>query len=102
MSTVEPTALAGSWVHSHEEDGDAGRVFRPASYSFPPSRGRSRLELRPDGSYTEETPGPTDRPEAASGRWSLEGGALQLEPESGTPRVLRVVSAEPDRLVLAG
>ena len=100
MTDVDRSVLAQHWVHSHEEDTDSELVFRPASYSFPPSRGRSRLELRDDGSYTEGTPGPTDRPEQAEGSWELDGDSLRLAQPDGSTRVLRIASARSDRLVV--
>ena len=34
------TCILGQWIHSHEEDAKGVMVYRPANYSFPPSRGR--------------------------------------------------------------
>jgi hypothetical protein len=99
--SLPPDALAKRWVHVHEEDTETEMVFRPADRPLPPSRGRTAIEIRPDGTYVEEGPGPTDRPEATSGTWSVEGDTLVLAaPESGQGRVLRLASAEPDRLVV--
>ena len=79
MKRIDPAALRRRWVHSHEEDTEGERVFRPASYAFPPSRGRSAFELRADGSFGESAPGPTDRPEKTEGgRWKLEGNSLAM------------------------
>jgi hypothetical protein len=67
MTELDPAVVQKPWVHAHEEDTDSELIYRPASYSFPPSRGRSALDLRPDGTYVESSPGPTDRPEQTSG-----------------------------------
>jgi hypothetical protein len=88
-------ALHGRWVHSHEEDGDDEEVFRPASYAFPPARGRSSIELRPDGTYVERSPGPDDRPQESSGDWSLAGDQLVVGDRRWT-----VAAAEKNRLLL--
>jgi hypothetical protein len=90
--------LAGHWVHSHEEDTETERVFRPASYDFPRARrGRDSFELRPDGTYVERAPGPADAPvESGSGSWSLEGSRLEL----GDGASYEIAAAEPDRLTL--
>jgi hypothetical protein len=94
-------ALAGHWVHSHEEDSDEEMVFRPASHPFPPSRGRASFELRPDGSYVERAPGPDDRPVESEGRWSLTGKRLQFSAHGGRPRHdWEVTAAGPDRLAV--
>src|SRR5438067_12757887 len=101
MSGVDPAILQRRWVHSHEEDTDTDEVFRPASYAFPPSRGRSAFELHPDGSYSESAPGPTDVPEAGGGgRWELDADGLKLRMADGSSRVLAIASASPDRLVV--
>lgn len=76
-------------------------VFRPADHPLPPSRGRTSFELRPDGSYVDRSPGPVDVPEESTGRWSLEGDRLILDPEGDRPRqAWEVRTAGEDRLVL--
>jgi hypothetical protein len=99
VADVDAKLLQRSWVHAHEEDTQDTLVFRPAGYSLPPSRGRTGLELRPDGTYAEAAIGPTDRPEESDGTWRLEGNRLELAGSEGG-RVLEVVSAEGDRLVV--
>ncbi len=82
-------------MHSHEEDTETESVFRPASYAFPPARGRRGFELKPDGSLTEYGIGPTDRRTQTPGTWKLDGDALRL----GT-RTLKIVSVDRQRLVV--
>lgn len=72
--TGPPAEVLGLWVHSHEEDSGSTKVYRPASYNFPPSRGRTAVELRPDGTYIEYDSGPDDRGRAVVGRWQDVGG----------------------------
>jgi hypothetical protein len=94
-------AVVGHWVHSHEEDTDEEMVYRPASYPFPPARGRTSFELRPDGSYVERSPGPVDVPVESQGSWTLEGGRLFLGAEGGRPgQAWEVTAAAADRLAL--
>jgi hypothetical protein len=104
MAEIDRGALAGRWLHSREEDREGETVYRPAGYDFPPARGRFGFELRPDGTYVELGPGPTDRPEeGATGRWELEDGdLLRLSPEGGAEArpVMRVISADERKLVL--
>ena len=100
---IEKGALPQRWVHSHEEDSDTEMVYRPASYKFPPSRGRSSFELRPDGTVLESSPGPSDRSEHSQGTWRLDAGKnLVIDQGSGGQgsRVLKLVSAGRDRLVV--
>jgi hypothetical protein len=92
---VKSEELVGQWTHSHEEDTDTEMVFRPATHKFPRSRGRMSLDLRPDGSYVESSPGPVDVPEESTGSWALEGDRLVLEGQAW-----EVASVEPDRLTV--
>jgi hypothetical protein len=99
--TVEREALVGHWVHAHEEDGPTTLIFRPASWDFPPSRGRTGFELRPDGTYAGSEPGPADAPASSEGSWELEGDRLVLRDQGGEhTRTFELEDAEPDRLVV--
>lgn len=101
MAGYRADAVVGHWVHSHEEDTDDEMVYRPASYPFPPARGRTSFELRPDGSYVERSPGPVDVPVESKGSWTLEGRRLFLGAEGDRPgQGWEVTAAEPDRLAL--
>jgi hypothetical protein len=93
--------LERRWVHSHEEDTDDEMVFRPADRTFPPSRGRTSFELRPDGTYVETSPGPVDVPEESEGSWSLDGDRLILGASGDRPgHAWEITSAEGDRLTV--
>jgi hypothetical protein len=97
---VDREALVGRWVHAHEEDSEGRTTFRPATTPLPPSRGRRILELHDDGGLVEVEPGAADVPEAVPGEWELQGQWLLLRhPAQGTRR-MRIVKAEPERLVL--
>ena len=101
MAVERPEAVVGHWVHSHEEYTDAEMVYRPASYPFPRSRGRTSFDLRPDGSYVERSPGPVDVPVESKGSWSLEGDRLLLGADGDDPgHAWEVKTAEADRLTL--
>ena len=94
--------LQQRWVHSHEEDTDKEMVFRPATFEFPPSRGRRSFELKPDGSLVEGRIGPTDRPVETQGTWELEDDdrlVLRTDP-SQMPRPMQIASVDEDRLVI--
>ena len=97
MAELRAETLQGRWVHSHEEDTDDERVFRPESYEFPPARrGRESIELRPDGTYVESAPGPVDAPhESGSGSWRLEGDRLVVGGDAW-----EIKAAGPDRLAV--
>lgn len=101
MTVGREDALYGRWVHSHEEDTDEEMVFRPAAHPFPPSRGRTSFELRPDGTYVEWSPGPVDVPEESTGSWSLDGERLVLGAEGDLAgHAWQITAAEGDRLVV--
>ena len=101
MTARREDALYGRWVHSHEEDSDDEVVFRPATHPFPPARGRTSFELRPDGTYVEWSPGPVDVPEQSGGSWSLHGDRLIFEPGDDRPDyVWQIKAVDGDRLVL--
>jgi hypothetical protein len=93
-------ALAGSWVHSHEEDHEGIQVFRPVSYDFPPSRGRESFTLRPDGTAVAGLPGPDDRGISTDdGNWQLHGDVLHVRCP-GWAATYQIVAASSQRLDL--
>ena len=102
MTELPAHALGRRWVHSHEEDTEHEMVFRPADREFPPSRGRMRFELLPDGTFVESAPGPTDAPEKRAGTWEMAGEKLVLDSADAPEgkRELEITSAENDRLVV--
>ncbi len=94
--------LIGHWVHSHEEDSAKEMIFRPASFSFPRSRGRDAFELQPDA-LVEHGPGPGDAATETRGTWTVTAdGALSFFRGGGkkAARVLKIASVQPDRLVV--
>jgi hypothetical protein len=98
---IGPEHLHGSWVHAHEEDSGPQMVFRPASHPLPLARGRTTLELRPDGTYVEGVPGPVDLPVHTTGSWSLDGDRLVLHAAGDRPeRAWTIVAASGDRLAV--
>jgi hypothetical protein len=93
--------IAKHWVHSHEEDEGQQLVYRPATYQFPPSRGRTSFQLNPDGTLMRSQPSPTDQKQTQEGHWSVEGSKLTLSPAADqAPQVLQVKTLTPDRLVV--
>ena len=82
-----PDFLFQRWLHSREEDTATERVYRPAAYPFPPSRGRPGFELRRDGTFVEIGIGPTDRPleTGPPGSWELasDGRLMLRRPRAG-------------------
>ena len=97
---IDTSCLTQQWVHSYEEDTPTTTVYRPAGFPFPPARGRKGFHLRTGGKLTALKPGPTDQTVSAGGTWKLGGEELELAPEGERPKVLKIESLEPDRLVV--
>jgi hypothetical protein len=98
---VSPELLHRAWLHSHEEDSKGRMVFRPSTYAFPPSRGRTGFDLRPDGTLLETGIGPTDRRTQSAGKWTLEGSTLRLHDRGErSEQALSIAELGPDRLVV--
>jgi len=101
--SIDRNALHQHWVHSHEEDTATETVYRPASFAFPRSRGRSAMALKPDGGIVETGPGPTDRPQESRRTWKLEeDGALSIyeKGKKKPKRTMKIVSLDKERLVV--
>lgn len=99
---IEREAVCGRWVHAHEQDSGDEMVFVPVGTELPPSRGRRELDLAEGGEASEGGPGPTDRPEAHPARWELtdDDELVIRTPQGQESWRARVVSADPERLVL--
>ena len=100
MKDVTRDLLQQRWLHSHEEDSATEMVFRPASFGFPPSRGRAGFELRPNQSFVDIGIAPTDGPQESSGSWTLQDDRLRLSTPLSSTRTLQIVSASKDKLVV--
>jgi hypothetical protein len=95
--------LSRRWLHAYEEDTATEMVFRPATYKFPPSRGRRGFELKVDGRMVDIGIGPVDRPQETPGTWRLEADDVLLMFLGGTgqpSRVLKVLSVDRNHLIV--
>lgn len=102
MAEVDEAALIGHWIHSYEEDGDGKMIFRREGFAFPRARGRASFELQAGHIWMDRPISSSDGNLRQEGRWTLsEGTDLNLS-SSGkdAARVMRIITAEPDRLVL--
>jgi hypothetical protein len=103
IKNVEVRIVGRWWMHSHEEDGNEGMVFRPSGFAFPPSRGREGFELRPDHSFADMTVAPADGTTQSEGTWEIVDEpslAISLRRQQGPARFLRIIRADKDRLIL--
>ncbi len=94
-----PTAspIFQHWVHSHEEDADRERVYRPRDFAFPPSRGREGFRIEESGAFLRHETGPTDLPVEVSGRWTIDRLRVDFD-EQRPPTILEVGSYDDDML----
>ncbi len=67
-----PKQIFRKWGHSFEEDARDVKVYRPADYDFPRTRGRDGIEFRPDGTFIEWMAGPADAQQAVPQHWQVE------------------------------
>src|SRR4028118_884504 len=89
------------WVHSHEEDAQDVRVYRPAGYNFPPSRGRVGFEFRDGGELVYFGIARADGPEASSGQWTVERTdrvRIEVDNERIQPFILEIISCDDEML----
>lgn len=101
--TARLQLLSRRWLHAYEEDTSTEMVFRPATYKFPPSRGRRGFELQRDGVLVDIGIGPTDRPRETHGTWRLERDTtvlLFLGGATEPSQILTVQSVDRNRLVV--
>ena len=95
-------ALVGkTWLHSHEDDRGDTIVYRPNSYDFPPSRGRTGFMLEADGSVHQYNIAPTDGLEEKAGKWTLRDEKfmdITFPNKSSTDYEIEIISAEPNLL----
>lgn len=62
--------LQGTWLQSPEENRGDTLVYRPNTYKFPPSRGRTGFAIGPAGRFTQFDVAPTDGLAGHDGTWT--------------------------------
>jgi hypothetical protein len=92
--------IARPWTHAHEEDSGGAQVFRPSTHAFPRSRGRTSLDLKPDGTLERVAPGPDDRRARSGGTWEQQGQVLIVRAQSGAETRYQIESLDADRLIV--
>ena len=101
--TMEITkALVGkTWLHSHEDDRGDTLVYRPNSYDFPPSRGRTGFMLEANGSMHQYDIAPTDGLEEKAGKWTMRNENFMdvtFPDKKSTDYEVEIISATPNLL----
>ena len=65
--------LEGTWLVSREENSGDTLVYRPNTYAFPPSRGRTGFAIKPYGRFEQFDIAPTDGLAGRPGTWTPDG-----------------------------
>jgi hypothetical protein len=97
----QASELLRTWRHSQEEDQGAVQVYRPATYAFPPARGREGYTFAPGGQLTKLAIAPTDGALPLPGHWRwVNARALHLtfDDSSQQDARLEVLALTPDVL----
>ena len=74
--TATPAALKsleGTWLASHEENRGDTLAYRPNTYSFPPTHGRTGFAIKPFGRFEQFDIAPTDGLLGREGAWTADG-----------------------------
>ena len=69
------TQLEGTWLISREENSGDTLVYRPNTYAFPPSRGRTGFAIKSYGRFEQFDIAPTDGLAGRPGTWTPNGTA---------------------------
>ncbi len=88
------TALVNkTWLHSFEEDNGDTVVYRPNTFDFAPSRGRTGFTLESGGVITRYEIAPADGLLEQVGEWELTGKdrvQIRMQPGSNPPQAYEV------------
>jgi hypothetical protein len=100
---LEEQLIGTTWLHAFEEDQDDVITYRPNTYDFAPSRGRTGFLLEPGGVLKNFAIAPADGLEEQPGTWEFTDGKkilVTIKPE-GQPQLryfIEIVSLEDDVL----
>lgn len=95
--------LEGTWLVSREENSGDTLVYRPNTYAFPPSRGRTGFAIKPYGRFEQFDIAPTDGLAGRPGTWASDGAArLRIHLTNGREPdyTLEIISLEKQVLKL--
>lgn len=100
-AAIQLQLLERTWLHAHEEDQGDTVVYRPNTYTFPPSRGRTGFAFDHNGLFTQFDIAPTDGIEGRKGRWTAENDhtlRISLDDKKSPDYKLELVSLKNDVL----
>jgi hypothetical protein len=94
-----PETVFKRWIHSREEDSPGIQVYRPPSYSFPASRGRTGFEISPDGGFLRIDIGAADGQRGIRGQWRVEPDQrVHITYGDGREEILTIISVDDEVL----
>jgi hypothetical protein len=93
------------WIHSHEEDFQGKKVYRPSTFNFPPSRGRQGFEIKINGEFVQYIIGRSDRQEKLIGNYKfLDHNILSIslsdQKQQKISFQLKILSCDENMLVI--
>ncbi len=96
QNTIDESRIENiKWMHSYEEDTNEVKVYRPDTYGFPPSRGRTGFQLNEDKSFINYEIAPADGIVERKGSCSIEGSKMMLSFEdSARDYIMELISIE--------
>ena len=100
-SSLQLQQLQRTWLHAQEEDQGDVLVYRPNTYSFPPSRGRTGFSFDHNGLFTQYDIAPTDGLEGRKGKWKSDNDhtlRISLDDKREPDYSLEIISLEKDLL----
>lgn len=100
-NAIQMKQLERTWLHAHEEDQGDVRIYRPNTYAFPPSRGRTGFSFDHNGLFTQLDIAPTDGLEGRKGKWTAENDhtlRISLDDKKDPDYKLEIVSVDKDVL----
>lgn len=100
LSVKQIPLLYQHWIHSQEEDSaPATRTYRPATYAFPPARGRDGFEVKKNGIILSHPIAAADGNQTVPEKWKLSKGELIITGKSAVRR-FTILSLTKEKLVL--
>ncbi|HEX8425175.1 hypothetical protein [Hymenobacter sp.] len=90
-----------TWLLSYEESQGNVEVYRPDTYVFPPSRGRTGFKLDANNSFTQLDIAPADGIWPRPGKWVLLGTDILFITLDDQPKInykLHIISKKNDVL----
>jgi hypothetical protein len=105
QETLETKLIGTTWLHAFEEDNDDVMVYRPNTYDFAPSRGRTGFMLEKGGVLKQYDIAPTDGLQEHVGLWKKVDEdkilvEIKAEEKNSQKYMIEVVSIKEDVLKL--